>query len=373
MKRVTMKQASKSLRLLILLCFAIGQSFCLGFGPPRLAAHDFDPHSLWPQQVQQLSHLSPPGMQAKAALLIDVATQTVLYEKDAGQRLPMASTTKMMTALVALERGKLSDPVTVQADDLAETSAVGLTAGEVWTLEDLLYALLLPSDNAAALVIARHIAGSPAAFVDMMNTQAAGWGLKDTHFVNPHGLDDPAHYSTAQDLAQIALHGLANPTFAAIVSTPERRVGTRTFQNLNQLLGTYEGTAGIKTGTTLAAGQCLVSLVGRPDGRTLCVILGSDDRYRDSRLLLDYYFANYCLVVLSLGPKGLNRLRQPDGKDGILVLQEHPQVLLARWQQPWLHAQPLGGDVAAGSPAGTVRFTLGPTLLKELPLYLSAP
>jgi len=371
-----MKRASRPFRYLFVLAFLAGQSLCVGFGPPTLAARDFDPAPLWPQQVRQLSRVAPPSPEATAALLLDVATQTPLYEKNAGQRCAPASTTKMMTALVALERGHLSDSVVVQAGDLAVDSLLGLGAGEVWALEDLLYALLLPSDNAAALVIARHIAGSEAAFVALMNERAAHWGLRNTHFANPHGYDDPQHYSTAHDLAQVALRGLANPVFATMVATRQRRVGRRTLVNLNQLLGAYEGAEGIKTGTTDQAGQCLISLARRPDGRALCIVLGSADRYRDSRLLLDYYFATYRTVSLKLGPKGLNRIRTLDGREAVLVLGEHPQVLLLCWQLPSLRVQRLSRAVGAPDTDGSVgsaRFTLGTVLLAEVPLYASPP
>jgi D-alanyl-D-alanine carboxypeptidase (penicillin-binding protein 5/6) len=370
------RQVPKTLRYLIVLLLVMGQSLCVGFGPPRLAARDFDDLSLWPQQVRQLANTAPPTTGATAALLLDVPTQTLLYAKNHQQRLPPASTAKMMTALVALERGTLSDRVVVQAADLKTRSFIDLRPGEVWTLEDLLYALLLPSDNVAALVIARHIAGSEEAFVELMNEQAARWGLRDTRFANPHGLDDPQHYSTALDLAQIALHGLADPAFAQIVSTPQRSVGRRQLTNLNQLLGAYEGAAGVKTGTTDQAGQCLVATATRRHGQVLSVVLGSADRYQDSRLLLDSYFANYVTLPLNLGPKGLNSIRRPDGSEAVLVLRDERWALLPLWQKPWLRTQrvcPVVGPEDSRSLAGTARFTVGRVVLAEMPLYALAP
>ncbi len=371
-----MRQLSGSQRFLIVLLLVLGQGFCVGFGPARLAARDVDATPLWPQQVRRLVHMAPPAMEAGAALLLDEQSQMVLYEKNANQRWAPASTTKMMTALVALESGELDDQVVVQASDLTVDSAVGLAAGEEWTLEDLLYILLLPSDNAAARVIARHIAGSEEAFVALMNAKAESWGLHDTHFANPHGLDDPQQYTSAHDLAEIALHGLAQPEFAKIVATSEWQAKGRVFRNLNQLLGTYPGAEGIKTGTTDAAGECLVSAVSRPDGAAICVILGSNDRYRDSRLLLDYYFATYCSVALTLGPKGLNRVLGVDGKEAVLVLRDERRVLLPRWQLPWLWVQRTGQAPVPSNPSGIVgsaRFVVGPALIAELPLYAAAP
>ncbi len=369
-----MKQPSRALRAWFLLLLVLGQGFCAGFGPPRLAARDFDRAGLWPEQVRQLVALGrQPQVSATAALLVDVGSQAVLYQKNATQRLAQASTTKMMTALVALERGNLSDIVVVQPADLAVESATGLTAGESWTLEDLLYALLLPSDNAAAVVIARHVAGSEAAFVALMNTKAAEWGLKDTHFMNPHGLDEPDHHSSASDLAQIALRGMAQPIFARMVSTPERQVGRRTLRNSNELLGSYQGAEGVKTGTTDLAGQCLVAAAGRVDGQVLAVILGSTDRYQDSRALLDYYYANYCTVALSLGPKGINVIRQGDGARAVLALRGQPAAFLPRWQLPWLQVVRIPQAGAAGEAAGTARFSAGEQLVAEQPLDALAP
>lgn len=371
-----MKQPSRSARYLAVLLALLAHGFTVGFGPPRLAARDFDPAPLWPAQARQLGRMAPPEVGSAAALLMDAASQTVLYQKDAARRWAPASTTKMVTALVALERSDLNSTVVVQPEDLAVASAVGLTAGETWRLEDLIYALLLSSDNAAGLAIARHVAGSVAGFVDLMNAQAARWGLEDTHFANPHGLDDPQQYSTAADLAQIALHGLAQPTFARIVATRERQAEGRTLRNLNELLGSYPGAEGVKTGTTDQAGQCLVSTVRRPDGWAVCVVLGSGDRYRDSRLLLDYYFGSYCSLPLRLGPVGLNRMAGPDGSQAALVLQEERRVLLPRWQLPWLRVHrlcpglPPGGS---GGPVGTARFALGDAVVAELPLYAAAP
>lgn len=371
-----MRRVSRPVRLLIILALTFGQGFCLGFGPPRLAARDLDDSALWPHQVGLMARVASPPVGSAAALLVDVATRTRLFAKNAETRLAPASTTKMVTALVALERGDLGDEVTVRSEDLAIGSFAGLLGGEVWKLEDLLYALLLSSDNAAALVIARHIAGSETAFVALMNEQVARWGLRDTHFVNPHGFDDPEHYSTAADLAEIALRCLENPVFARIVSTREHQVGWRTLVNLNQLLGSYEGAQGVKTGTTDQAGQCLVSLVLRPGGKALCVILGSPDRYQDSRLLLDYYFAHFRVLALRLGPKGLNRIREPDGHDLVLVADERPQVLLPQWQLPWLRVQRVCTGMGPWEPgvrAGTARFHLGNAVLAEVPLYVTAP
>lgn len=371
-----MSRASRPVRLLIIIALALGQGFCVGFGPPRLSARDVDDNALWPHQVRLLGDLSAPAPGSVAAVLLDAGTGTRIYEKQANAQLAPASTTKMVTAYLALARGNLDDRVVITAGDLAVDSVLGLTPGEVWSLEDLVYALLLSSDNAAALAIARHIAGSEAAFVALMNEQVERWGLRDTHFANPHGLDDPEHYSSAADLAEIALRCLENPVFAEIVRTREHQVGWRTLVNLNELLRSYDGALGVKTGTTAGAGQCLVSAVSRPEGRAICVVLGSDDRYRDTRVLLDYYFAHYRGFGLELGPKGLNRVRLPDGREQVLVMDGKPQVLLPLWQLPWLRVErvpPAVSSSEGGMAPGVARFRLGGTVLTQVSLQAVAP
>lgn len=369
-----MRRSPKFLRYLSLLVLLAGEALCVGFGPPRLAAHDIDGMSLWPHQVQELGALVPPDLDAGAGLLLDVTTKALLYGKNHEKRLAPASTTKMMTALIALQRGNLADEITIEAADLTTPSYGGLEAGETMTLEKLLHVLLLPSDNAAALVIARYVAGSEAAFVALMNQQAAEWGLKNTHFANPHGLDDPDHYSTAMDLAQIALHAMENPAFARIAGTREYRIGDRVLHNTNELLGTYDGAEGVKTGTTDEAGQCLVSLVDRPTGRVLCIVMGSQDRYRDARQLLDFYYAGYVTVSLKLGPRGLNEVRWLDGSEFVLALRDSRRVLLPRWQLPWLRTQRVGIEPApVDAEAGMVRFMVGDQVLAEMPVYGVAP
>ncbi|MGQ9684086.1 MAG: D-alanyl-D-alanine carboxypeptidase family protein [Anaerolineae bacterium] len=361
-------------RLLAVAAMVVGQSLCLGFGPPRLAARDVDHDALWPEQVRQLSSMVPPAVVPAAALLVDMATATPVYAWNADVPLAPASTTKIMTALVALEGGHLDDQVTIAASDLSVDSVLGLRPGEVWTLADLLYALMLSSDNASAVAIARHVAGSEGAFVEQMNARAVAWGLTKTHFENPHGYDDPNHYSTARDLAALARLAMDNATFRRIVATREHVVGGRVLTNSNQLLGSYEGAEGIKTGTTEAAGQCLVSSAVRKDGHALCVVMGSADRYRDTRLLLDYYFRSYVEVPLGLGAVGLARVRRADGLWASLVPEQTRVAFLPRWQLPWLRVQRVvARQPAPGGTAGLVRYTLGTVTLAQVPLHFGTP
>ena len=241
-----------------------------------------------------------PSVSAKSAILIDADSERVLLEKNACLRLPMASTTKIMTALVALERGDPDDTVTITADSVGiEGSSIYLTLGEELTLKELLYALLLASANDAATAIAIHISGSVDAFASLMNEKAAELSLTDTHFENPHGLDSKDHYTTAYDLARITAAALKNKTLAEIVSTYKYNIsGNRTLVNHNKLLRQYDGCIGVKTGYTKSDGRCLVS-AARRDGMTLiAVTLSAPDDWRDHSAMLDYGFRYYEAVRL---------------------------------------------------------------------------
>lgn len=244
-----------------------------------------------------------PLLSAASAIAIDDRTGNILYALDAtAPRLP-ASTAKIMTAFVALDRRSPGTRMTVpDGVDLVTTdvggSAMGLAPGESLTLRNLLYGLLLPSGNDAAYTIAQNVAGSQAAFVAAMNATARRLGLTHTHFTNTSGLDDTGEYTTASDLAQLARYVLARePLFATIVRTPSYTIPATahhpafTLHNLNQLLGTYPGAEGVKTGTTPGAGENLVAVADRHGARVVAVIMGSSDRYADATALLDYAFA----------------------------------------------------------------------------------
>ncbi len=249
-----------------------------------------------------------PAISADAAVLIDAQTGRVLWARNAREARAPASTTKMMTALVALERGTLSETVVVPPEAAATPgSSAGLRAGQRYTLQNLLVGLLLPSGNDAATAIAIHLAGSELAFAALMNARAHALGLESTHFVNPHGLTAPFHYSSALDLALIARAGLQVPAFARLVSTASAEIqGTdrldreirRELQNTNRLLA-YGWVNGVKTGTTNAAGNCLVASGTRQGFQLIAVVLHSDDRWGDALRLLQWGFANTSQVPLA--------------------------------------------------------------------------
>ena len=182
---------------------------------------------------------------------------------------------------------------------------MGLVSGETLTVRDLLYGLLLPSGNDAAVALAEHVAGSQDAFVRLMNETGAALGLKNTTFTNPHGLDDPAQVSTAVDLAALAKAAFAYPLLARIVATPTAQIAGRKLTNTNELLGAYQGVDGVKTGTSDAGGECLVASVTRNGHRLLVIVLGSADRYADARTLLDYSTAGWRWQSVGLADNAL--------------------------------------------------------------------
>ena len=241
-----------------------------------------------------------PNVAAQGAVLMEASTGKVLLDQDAHRRLPMASTTKIMTAIVALEN---CDPAkTVRISDKAvgvEGSSVYLRAGEMLTMEQLLSALLLESANDAAEAIAMEVAGDISSFAALMNETAKRIGLADTHFTNPHGLDDAEHYSSAYDLAVLTRYALDNPDFARIVSTYKTTIplagdeGVRVLINHNKMLKYYDGAIGVKTGYTKRCGRCLVSAAERDGVRMIAVTLSAPNDWQDHTAMLDYGFTLY--------------------------------------------------------------------------------
>lgn len=232
-----------------------------------------------------------PTVSAKSAILIEYTTGKVLYAKNAEERLPMASTTKIMTALLALETANLSDVVTIGPNAAGvEGSSMYLKAGETMTMEDLLYGLMLSSGNDAAVAIAEHIAGSEEAFAERMTARAKELGCVNTQFKNANGLPDEKHYTTALELACITGKAMENETFRKIVASTSARAGGRYLSNHNKMLSIYEGAIGVKTGYTKAAGRTLVSAAKRDDITLIAVTLNAPDDWDDHSKMLDYGF-----------------------------------------------------------------------------------
>ncbi|MCX7615715.1 MAG: D-alanyl-D-alanine carboxypeptidase, partial [Clostridiales bacterium] len=230
--------------------------------------------------------IDPPAISARSAILVDPVSGEIIYEKNPHQKEYPASTTKMMTGILAIENGKPDDFVTIGKSafvDLEELgSGANLHAGEKYTLHDLLYFLLLPSDNDAANAIAEHIGGNRDNFVEMMNKKAAELGMKDTHYVNPHGLHDENHYTSAYDLYLLAKEGLKNDLFRQITSTPRIVINNQELLTTNSLISRYKDpnyyysyASGIKTGHTTPDGYCLVSTAEKNGVQFICVVMGS--------------------------------------------------------------------------------------------------
>jgi serine-type D-Ala-D-Ala carboxypeptidase (penicillin-binding protein 5/6) len=255
-------------------------------------------------------------LKARAAILIDSSTGKVLYQKEPDLRLPPASTTKIVTAIVTLESGRsLRDLLTVsKTATRVPASKLYLRPGQTLTIDDLLYGLLLSSANDAAVVLAEGVGGSVAHFAEMMTKKAHEIGATNSHFTNPHGLTAPDHYSTARDLALLFRYAMKNPTFREIVQTKMSSVTSNTrvrkrviarrisVRNHNRLLWNFDGAIGGKTGYTFAAQKCFVGAVQR-NGVTLIVsILGSRDQWGDTRKLLEYGFDHYQTLKGGAGP-----------------------------------------------------------------------
>ncbi|REJ32806.1 MAG: D-alanyl-D-alanine carboxypeptidase [Bacillota bacterium] len=260
----------------------------------------------------------PPGppLRAAAAILIEANTGTVLYAHNEHERRPMASTTKIMTALMALETTPLEQLVTVSPQAVRVTgSDAGLRPGQRLTMFELLHALMLPSGNDAANVVAEHVAGSQAAFAQLMTERARELGAVRTRFANAHGLDDPNHYSTAHDLALLSMVAMRLPTFSQVVRTPHFQAQSisASWRNTNRLLWSFEGIEGVKTGTTGGAGYCLVAAASRDGMRLISVVLGSPDRWNDSVRLLEYGFDQFHLITLAAHGEVLAEARVPGG------------------------------------------------------------
>ena len=248
----------------------------------------------------------PTLTHAHSAVLMEGTTGIIVYDKHGDKRMPPASTTKILTALIAIESGRLAEPVTV-SERAAKTngSRMHLKAGQVLSLEELVIGLLLRSGNDAGVAIAEHLAGSIESFATQMNARAYALGAHDCRFVNPHGLPDPDHYVTAKGLAKIARCAMQNETFASIVAKRTAEIdwedtkGThhQSLRNTNKLLWQYPAADGIKTGTTGEAGACLVASAHKDGHRYIAVLLNDPTRWQDAAALLKWGFDEYVLLT----------------------------------------------------------------------------
>lgn len=240
------------------------------------------------------------AISAERYCAIDAGSGRILSAKNETERAPMASTTKIMTALCALENGDEESVVTVsESASGVEGSSIYLEKGETIPLENLLFGLMLESGNDAAAAVAEHISGSVEKFTELMNDTARKIGAYNTSFTNPHGLPDENHFTTALDLAKITAYALENPTFAEIVATKTKNIPwagrnyDRKLVNHNKLLSMYDGCIGVKTGYTRAAGRCLASAVEKSGMRVVCVTLNAPDDWNDHKIVYDEIFSEF--------------------------------------------------------------------------------
>ncbi len=269
----------------------------------------------------QCGALAQGDTSARAACVMELTTGRVLFEHDMHARLPMASTTKVMTALLAIERGRPGDMVTCTETAFGTPgTSIYLAQGEQLTLEEMLLGLMLVSGNDAAMAIAEHIGGTVEDFVAMMNARAQELGAVNTHFANPHGLPDDNHYTTAYDLALITRTAMQNDDFRRLVSTQRAsipwagRTYGRQLKNKNRLLSDYPGATGVKTGYTSKAGRCLAFGAIRDDLELVGVVLGCGDWFDEAARLMDGCFDTYTMAHM-IGPaEPAGQLAVTDGR-----------------------------------------------------------
>ncbi|MBQ9833439.1 MAG: D-alanyl-D-alanine carboxypeptidase [Clostridia bacterium] len=270
---------------------------------------------------------------AQGAVLMERTTGKVLYYKSAHEKLPMASTTKIMTCILAIENGQLDE--VIEVDDAAyaiEGSSIYLKKNERISVRDLLYGLMLASGNDAAVALACHVGGSVEGFAEIMNKKAKSIGCMNTNFVTPNGLHDDAHYTTAYDLGLIACYAMGNETFREVVGTTyyksETGEITRTWKNKNKILWQYEGGNGVKTGYTMRAGKCLVFSAMRDSMEVVGVVLNDPNMFNDAKSMLDYGLDNFSMAkVLSAG-EVIARARVFNGRKNVLALELKDNIMI---------------------------------------------
>ena len=301
---------------------------------------------------------------AASAILMDAESGRVLYEQNVDREMLIASTTKIMTALVALREGTLSETVKVsRSAAYTEGSSMYLKEGEELTLETLLYGLMLCSGNDAAVAIAEHIGGSQEGFARLMNETAGELGMKHSSFANPNGLDAEGHYSTARDMAILACAAMKNETLARIVSTRTITIGGRTMTNHNKLLSYMGGCIGLKTGYTKAAGRTLVSCAEQNGQRLIAVTLQDGNDWADHQALYEYGFSTYPALRLAVLGQEVKRVPVQDAVQSTVSLVAANGFFWPKAESETIESRielerPLTAPLSAGTKVGQVIFSL---------------
>jgi len=327
-----------------------------------------------------LSLAALPDVTMAEGALVD-GSGRILWARNGAARRPMASITKIMTAVVALEHSSLDETVTVPriATSVGQSSA-GLVPGEQLTMRELLEALLIKSGNDAAETIAVHVGGTVPAFVAMMNAKARELGLSDTHYENPHGLDQPGHYTTADDLAVLARYAMSKPAFREIVDQPSVTIGRgrhrEKLASTDELLTTYAGAMGVKTGNTSGAGYSVVSAAQRGPVTLYAIVLGtaSDrERFLQAKALLDWGFAHYRPMQLGVGGTVVAEVPVADYLDVSVpaAFSKHatvPVLDLNGTIRRSISIAPVAAPVQVGQQVAVATFRQGGKIIATVPL-----
>ncbi len=320
-----------------------------------------------------------PDVSAEACVLMDAESGIVIYEKNPDAQMLIASTTKIMTALVVIESCAMDEVVEIKPEWAAtEGSSMGLKAGESCSVRELLYGLLLASGNDAGVALACHTAGSVEKFAELMNEKADELGMENSHFTNPHGLDEPEHYSTARDMAKLAAAAVENRELALIAATAEVRLSpTRYFANHNKLLRQCEGCIGLKTGYTSKAGRTLVSVCEREGTRLVCVTLRDGDDWADHSQLYDWGFANYAGRMVTDAESVLYTLPLVSGSGEKLELRAGAALRIFVKKDAEIVCEPelprfVYAGLRAGEPVGRLRIYADGEAVASVPLVCAS-
>lgn len=314
------------------------------------------------------------AISARKAIMVDASTGRVLYEKDADSRSLIASTTKIMTALIVCERCNVLDRMRIPKEAVGiEGSSMYLQEGEILTIQELLYGLMLRSGNDAAVALAIYCGGTVEGFAELMNDKARQLGLTGTHFENPNGLDSPDHYSTARDLAVLASYAMENPIFAKTVSTKSVTVGSRVLQNHNKLLWQVAGADGVKTGFTKAAGRILVSSAVRQGRRLITVTIDDGNDWADHAKLLEDGFSGYQIQQIVSADQCLGSVEVVGGnaKRVNLLAAEDFSFALSESEKPHIVLPGVGfayAPVVEGQKAGFAYVCIGDKAVGKVPV-----
>lgn len=321
-----------------------------------------------------------PVINARSAIVMDFETGMILYEKNAYRKRPMASTTKIMTAIIALENSSPDEDVLISPGAAGiGGSVMGLKANTTVKMRDLLHGMLICSGNDAAVAIAEHIGGSVEEFCELMNKKALEIGAFSTSFSNPHGLDAENHYTTAYDLAKITRYALRIPEFNEIVKKTEFYFNGRTIKSTNEMLTLYEGADGVKTGYTGLAGRCLVTSATRNNMRLISVVLFCDSkdlRTSSSKKILDYSFAEYSPVTLLNKGGVLGKIkaeRSRTSQEIVVGAAESLKAVLKQNEKDTLYTrvslpEKITAPVKKGTIMGTISVYKGDRILAETSL-----